>query len=90
MKVDDILEERHRTYGAFIDVAEVAAELRHTIMRGLVKQKKFLAGDQEEALVMISSKVARVVVGDADHVDSWRDIAGYATLVADRLEGKVR
>jgi hypothetical protein len=46
--------------------------------------------DHQEALDMIASKIARIVIGDYDHVDSWVDIAGYATLVADRLQGKVR
>jgi hypothetical protein len=39
---------------------------------------------------MIASKIARIVVGDYDHIDSWVDIAGYAKLVADRLQGNVR
>jgi hypothetical protein len=35
---------------------------------------------------MICSKLARLACGDADHVDSWHDIAGYATLVVKDLE----
>jgi hypothetical protein len=46
--------------------------------------------DHQEALDMIASKIARIVVGDYDHIDSWVDIAGYAKLVADRLQGNVR
>lgn len=41
--------------------------------------------DQKEALSMIFSKIARILNGDPDHIDSWHDIAGYATLVEDRL-----
>jgi len=41
--------------------------------------------DQDEALDMIAHKIGRIVNGDPDYEDSWRDIAGYATLVADRL-----
>ena len=36
---------------------------------------------------MIVTKIARIVNGSPDKVDHWVDIAGYATLVADRLEG---
>jgi hypothetical protein len=38
---------------------------------------------------MICHKMARIVNGDADYDDSWIDIAGYATLVAERLRGNV-
>ena len=43
--------------------------------------------DQREALEMIAHKIARIVNGDPNYADSWVDIAGYATLVADRLQG---
>jgi hypothetical protein len=35
---------------------------------------------------MMATKVARILCGDCLYVDSWRDIEGYAKLVADRLE----
>lgn len=35
--------------------------------------------------VTILNKLLRIL-GDAKHIDSWRDIAGYATLVVDYLE----
>lgn len=90
MSVDQILEERHAEYGTFADVARVATNLRSTIAHELKVRSKTLAPDQSEALFMICSKIARLVNGNADHVDSWRDVAGYAQLVADRLEGKSR
>jgi hypothetical protein len=37
---------------------------------------------------MICHKLGRIVNGDPNYADSWIDIAGYAKLVADRLEGK--
>jgi hypothetical protein len=39
---------------------------------------------------MIAHKIGRIVNGDPDHVDSWVDIAGYAQLVADELQGVER
>ena len=50
-------------------------------------RNKSLKADQQEALEMILHKIARIVNGDPDYADSWVDIAGYAKLVADRLEG---
>ena len=84
--VSSILDERHKTYGFFMDVAAVACDLKAIIR----DRRPDLMPDQEEALQMICTKIARIVMGDANHIDSWRDISGYSQLVADRLEGKKR
>jgi hypothetical protein len=86
-EVDAILNTRATTYGAFKDVAQVAQEMKNAIR---MCNNSELEDDQIEALDMIASKIARIVNGNPDHVDSWVDIAGYAQLVADRLQGKVR
>ena len=46
--------------------------------------------DQLMSLDMIAVKISRIVNGNPSHRDSWLDIAGYAMLVADRLQGKSR
>ena len=88
--VDAILNARGSNYGSFEGVAGFAQ-----VMKGLIRDTQdgrgaYLPADQCEALDMIASKIARIVNGNADYVDSWIDIAGYATLVADRLQGKIR
>ena len=85
--VDAILDERATTYGSFADVAGFAQEMKNAIR---MCNNSELDDDQIEALDMIASKIARIVNGDPNYVDSWIDIAGYATLVADRLQGKTR
>ena len=85
--VDAILNERAATYGSFEDVAGFAQEMKNAIR---MCNNSELDDDQIEALDMIASKIARIVNGNPNHRDSWLDIAGYATLVADRLQGKVR
>lgn len=84
--VGDILNDRHQTYGHFVDVASVAIALR-AVIRG---RRPDLFPDQEEALHMICAKIARIVNGDPNHLDSWRDICGYSQLIVDRLEGRSR
>lgn len=86
MNTDDILDDRHKTYGPFMDVSAVAVGLKQIIR----DRRPDLMPDQEEALSLICTKIARIVNGDPNHIDSWRDVAGYAQLVADRLEGKTR
>jgi hypothetical protein len=88
--VDAILDERASTYGNFIDVARMAQRLKNVAHTAAGDQGKTFAADQAEALDMIFSKLARIINGDSDHVDSWIDVAGYAKLVSDRLEGRIR
>lgn len=47
-----------------------------------------MTASQREALKIIVHKQARIVNGNPNHTDSWVDIAGYATLEADRQKGK--
>lgn len=39
-----------------------------------------------ESLQMINHKIARIINGNENHIDSWQDIAGYAQLVVNILE----
>jgi hypothetical protein len=82
------LTERGNRYGKFTGHAKVTQDLKDIIRRHT--HGKPLADDQREALEMICHKIGRIVNGDPDYADSWIDIAGYATLVADRLEGVER
>jgi len=89
-EVDAILNERAATYGSFISVALFAQEMKEVIRSALDEQNVTLQADHQEALDMIASKIARIITGNSQHRDSWLDIAGYATLVADRIQGKIR
>lgn len=88
--VNGILNERHNSYGSFRDMAALAQRLKGVAHNFAHEHGRHYAPDQAEALDMIFSKIARIVNGDANKLDSWVDIAGYAQLVADRLQGKVR
>ncbi len=84
------LEERGKRYGKFTGHAQVTQHLKSIIRWHLDQRNKTLDADQEEAIDMICHKLGRIINGDADHADSWHDIAGYAQLVADRLNGVER
>jgi hypothetical protein len=88
--ITNTLEERGSRYGKFTGHAEVTIALKDVISAHLTKRGKILADDQKEALAMICHKLGRIINGDPDYADSWVDIAGYAKLVADRLEGVER
>lgn len=81
---DTILEARGKVYGAFDDHAEISQGLKLELNQ--LESWNRLDADQKEALEMICHKMARIMNGDPDYVDNWADIAGYARLVAKRLE----
>lgn len=88
--VDAILNNRAKQYGKFIEGAEIM-QMTKRLLHNYVKQRGTeLAFDQLEAIDMIIHKLGRIVNGNPDKVDHWDDIAGYATLVSDRLKGKIR
>lgn len=89
-EVDETLDARAVDYGKFIEGAEVMQMLKRVVLNALNNRDKTLAHDQAEAMDMIIHKIGRIVNGNPDVVDHWLDIAGYAKLVADRLEGRVR
>lgn len=85
----EVLEERGTRYGVFMGQAQIAQSLHLVLDQGMKltgKTKFSFAPDQLEAMNMIVNKIARIYNGDPHYSDSWRDIAGYATLVADRLD----
>lgn len=86
-QVTATLEEREGQYGSFADVARLSQQLQR-VMRGKTAWYDSLLFDQREALQVIASKISRILNGDPYHIDSWHDIAGYATLIADRLRAE--
>ncbi|CAB4150722.1 hypothetical protein UFOVP577_27 [uncultured Caudovirales phage] len=82
--IKDILDERGTRYGEFENHAVISQGLKSVLFS--FNERLKLEADQREALEMIAHKLARIVNGDPDYADSWIDIAGYAQLVAKRLE----
>jgi len=88
--VDKTLDARAENYGKFKDGAELMQAIKRRMADHAAKHDKTFADDQWEALEMIVHKIGRIVNGNPDVVDHWVDIAGYATLIVDRLEGHPR
>lgn len=87
---DETINERAVDYGKFKDGAALMQGMKRLVADHARAHDKTFADDQSEALEMILHKIGRIVNGNPDKVDSWVDIAGYATLVADRLQGNAR
>lgn len=82
----EVLKERGNRYGEFINNAKFTHFMKEEMRQA--PSWSAMYADQREALDMIAHKIARIVNGDPDYADSWVDIAGYATLVANRLTPK--
>lgn len=84
-KVDETLKDRQSQYGSFEDVSFVTQGIIEIMSQCNYKN---LPRPHQMALYMIASKMARLVNGDCNHLDSWHDIGGYAKLIENLIEGK--
>ena len=71
-----LIEARGRSHGTWAIQSLLAQELK-SLLRWYPSGR---SKPQQEALEAIAVKLARIVAGDPNHEDHWRDIAGYAEL----------
>lgn len=89
VNIKEVLAERGKNYGDFSDHAALAQALKFLMFSndtGDAEGNSKFNDVQLEAIEMICHKLARIGNGDPNYKDSWVDIAGYATLVAERLK----
>jgi len=77
------LNERGANYGSFAGHAKVTQGLKR-VMEDSARWDD-LSVSQKESLEMVVHKIGRILNGNPNYVDSWRDIVGYAQLVVDEL-----
>lgn len=80
--VNKILNEQGQINGDYQHMSSTIQELKR-VMHGKMGWDR-LTSVQREALDMIAHKIGRILAGDPNFKDHWDDIAGYATLVANR------
>ncbi len=76
--VDALLDTREKTHGDFSEVASVAQTLKYAFTASPNWQA--LVPAQKEALDLITTKLARILCGNPNEIDHWKDGAGYFTL----------
>lgn len=82
--IDKTLAERKTVHGDFTDDAHMAQGLKNLMRQGVNWAR--LQPFQAEALDQMQTKIARILAGDCDHPDHWRDLQGYPRLVEERLK----
>jgi hypothetical protein len=83
VSIDDTLAQRGTRYGSFKNHAKLSQQLQTVALVHSLPEPYM-----QESAAMICHKLARIANGDPYYDDSWRDIAGYAQLVVDILNGK--
>lgn len=86
MTTAELLAQRAKSYGDFKRLAKIAEDVKTVMV--LTPNWPRLRPQQRESLSMIAHKIARILNGDSEARDSWEDIAGYAQLIVNELEGK--
>lgn len=84
MTIEDTIEARGQDYGTFAGLALLSQRIKEAMRQH--PNWENLPPDAQEALEMIVHKVCRTINGNPHKVDTWHDIAGYATLVEKRIQ----
>lgn len=79
------LADRKSTHGEFTDHAAITQAIKRVIADSPSARAFKFSAVAQEALEMIAHKIGRICAGNPNHADHWRDIAGYARLVEERL-----
>lgn len=77
--IDETLLVRGKTHGNYKEQGAFADSLKEKLGEG--PNWKDMSGAQRDALCMIMMKVSRILHGDPNERDHWKDIAGYSTLI---------
>ena len=85
--INALLAEREKTHGNYLAHARVTQDLKRVMRHHVCDLDRRMGDDMAESLSMIAHKIGRIIAGNPEEPDHWRDIAGYAQLVANRLEG---
>lgn len=72
-------DDRGKVYGSFTAVAKTSQHLKNML------RSSRMSAAQKESIDNICTKLARLVQGDPNDLDGWRDIAGYANLIVEQL-----
>lgn len=88
---NEVLAERQKTHGSFDTFSKDWMELFKNINSKSFESGGCCVGSDPvmwAGMLMITHKITRITNGQSDFEDHWRDISGYAELVANHLLSK--
>ena len=84
MSIQETLAQRAKTHGDFRENGRIMQALKNQMIETV--NWPHLPDEQKEALQMIQHKIGRILSGNNNEPDHWRDVAGYATLIKNLLK----
>lgn len=78
-----LLNEREATHGDYGVNAGISQGIKNVFHS--VPEYGKLDASQKESAELIATKFGRIVAGNPNFAEHWKDIAGYANLQAERL-----
>ena len=86
--LDQVLEQRNGVHGDFDDDASTSQDLKRIIRAGTNWEE--MPAVHREALEQMMTKVARILAGDFNHPDHWKDLQGYPRLVEKWIAANIK
>jgi len=86
MSIQDTLSEREQQHGSFPTHCEIECRISEVIAAIGIEH---MSDVQKVGFSMIIHKLSRILNNGHNHIDSWHDIAGYATLVEGHMREQV-
>lgn len=75
-----LTDERCATHGEFHRTAQISQALKKVVGDQIVLWDRHLTPQQYEGLSMACAKMARIISGDPNFPDHWRDLDEYLAL----------
>jgi hypothetical protein len=82
--IETVIAERAQTHGDYKEQARLSQSLKRMLRSS--RNWEFLDFYQAQSLEACCDKISRVMCGNLNEIDHWRDISGYASLVVRELE----
>ena len=86
MHIETVLANREQTHGIYREQAKLSQTLKLLLRE--TRNWNHLDFYQAQSLEEFCTKISRILNGNFNEVDHWRDISGYASLVIRELEGQ--
>ena len=86
MTTDEMLEQRKKTHGSYKANAKASQTLINIVQETMGNEWNLLQYYQQQSIMMICMKLARIAAGNPNEIDHWEDIIGYAELTARELK----
>jgi len=81
--IEKTISERGSNYGLYPVMTACQDDIKKTFRKYITDKH---TPPMTEALDMFAVKIGRLLLGNPNHIDSWHDIAGYATCVENYLK----